>query len=68
MREASTTDRQLFQEIVAALEQAGFNSRAQLTGYLRTGEDTYITRTDHAREKIKKLDLETISQLLSDIN
>lgn len=68
MREASKTDRELFQEIVAALEQAGFNSRAQLTGYLRTGEDAYITRTGHAREKIKKLDLETISQLLCDIN
>ena len=46
---------QTISEIVTAIKQAGYDPYEQLTGYLRTGHDYYITRTMGAREKIKKL-------------
>ena len=42
-------------EIVTAIKQAGYDPYEQLTGYLQTGHDYYITRTMGAREKIKEL-------------
>lgn len=46
---------QTISEIEAAIKQAGYDPYEQLTGYLRTGHDYYITRTMGAREKIKEL-------------
>lgn len=42
--------------IVAAIKQAGYDPYAQLTGFLRTRDDRYITRTGNARELIGTLD------------
>lgn len=56
--------RQEMQEIVSALERAGLNPYSQLSGYLRTGEDAYITRIGNARERIKRLDSAFIRQYL----
>lgn len=51
-------------EIVKALENAGYDPLAQLHGYLETGSSHFITRKENAREKIKTLDLETIRAFL----
>lgn len=42
--------------IVASIREAGYVPYDQLYGYLKTGDDTYITRTGDARNLIKKLD------------
>jgi len=42
--------------IVASIRAAGYEPYDQLYGYLKTGDDTYITRTGDARNLIKKLD------------
>lgn len=42
--------------IVASIRKAGYEPYDQLYGYLKTGDDTYITRTGDARNLIKKLD------------
>lgn len=42
--------------IVASIREAGYEPYDQLYGYLKTGDDTYITRTGDARNLIKKLD------------
>lgn len=47
-------------EIISALTTSGYDAYAQLTGYLQTGEDTYITRNGNARAIIKTLDKEKI--------
>lgn len=44
------------QEIVIALKAKGYSPYEQILGYLKTGVDTYITRHDDARNKIKSLD------------
>ena len=48
-------------KVSAALVTAGYDPIAQLTGYLQTGDDTYITRTGDARSIIRTLDKEQIA-------
>ena len=42
----------IFDEIVSALTEAGYEPLMQINGYLKTGNITYITRKNNAREKI----------------
>ena len=46
--------------IVKALKDAGYDPYMQLYGYLETGDDSYITRKDNARDEIGELDRELI--------
>lgn len=47
-------------KIVEALEAAGFAPYDQLMGYVRTGNERYITRDGGARELIRKMDIRHI--------
>ena len=47
---------QQISEIESALKLAGYDPREQLIGYLKTGNLSYITRTNAARSKIRMLD------------
>ena len=51
-------------EGIAAIREAGMDPYAQLSGYLRTGNDAYITRRHDARAKIKEMDTARIRQYL----
>lgn len=42
--------------VVEAIRSAGYDVHAQLTGYLLSGDETYITRRNNARELIAALD------------
>jgi len=53
------------QEIINALQQAGYDPAAQLTGYLQTGDETYITRRGDARTKIRCVDKQIIRDYIS---
>lgn len=59
-------DNKLIHTVVAALKSAGYDPYAQLTGYLETGDDSYITRKDGARDAIKLLDKEVIRAYLAE--
>ena len=50
--------------VVAALKNAGYDPYAQLTGYLRTGNERYITRECNARNIVAKMDREQIRVFL----
>ena len=52
-------------EIIQALSNAGYDPYAQLTGYLQTGDETFITRKGDARTIIKSLDIERIALYVS---
>lgn len=52
------------EDIVAAIREAGLDPYAQLSGYLRTGNDAYITCRHDARAKIKVLDTARIQRYL----
>ena len=48
--------------VIAALSDAGYDPYMQLTGYLQTGDPTYITRNENARAVIQMLDKEKVAQ------
>lgn len=54
----------LLDEIITTLKLAGYDPYVQLEGYIETGSDAYITRSNNAREKIKFLELDLISKEL----
>lgn len=47
-------------EVYLALQEAGFEPYDQLTGYIRTGNDQYITRHRNARRIVLDMDPEQI--------
>ena len=51
-------------EVYMALQEAGFEPFDQLTGYVRTGNDQYITRRRNARKIVTEMDPEMIKQYL----
>ncbi len=53
-------------EVILSLEKKGYKAENQLVGYLLTGDVTYISNYEGAREKIKNLKREEI--LLALIN
>ena len=54
--------------VIAALSDVGYDPYAQLTGYLQTGDETFITRNGNARAIIKTLDKEQITLYVSKLN
>ena len=64
--EEKTMDKRL--EVIAeAIQSAGYDVRAQLTGYLQSGDETYITRRNNARELIPALDKELIKAFVDSL-
>ena len=53
-------------EIIESLNKKGYNAENQLVGYLLTGDPTYISNYEGAREKIRTLKREEV--LLALIN
>ena len=53
-------------EIIAALKEKGYDPYEQLEGYAQFRNDTYITRHNGAREKIKNLDIDQIRKYLDE--
>ncbi len=53
-------------EIINSLKKKGYNAENQLVGFLLTGDATYISNYEGAREKIRSLKREEI--LLALIN
>lgn len=55
---------QLMQHIIHTLEKNGYDPVLQLEGYLKTGDPTYITRSDDARKLIQQLDITRVEQYI----
>jgi len=49
-------------DVIASLKSAGYDPMAQLTGFLQTGDENFITRTGNARAIIRTLDSEQIAE------
>ena len=54
--------------IAAAISDAGYNVREQLTGFLLTGDPTYITRRNDARTLIKSIDQEQLRRYINGLS
>lgn len=51
-------------EVVDALEYRGYNATNQLVGYLKTGDEKYITTFNNSRQKIKEYDRSEILMVI----
>ena len=58
----------IMEHIVASIRSAGYEPYDQLYGYLKTGDETYITRTGDARRLVKELDRKQLRQYVVLIN
>ena len=50
----------ILNEVIYSLNKKGYNAENQLVGYLLTGDVTYISNFENAREKIKTLKREEV--------
>lgn len=62
---AKTQEKQIMNIVANAIEAAGYDPRAQLTGYLTTGNPAYITRQFGARKLVRSLRSDTIRRYLA---
>jgi len=54
----------LIERIETAIRDAGYVPYDQLTAFLKTGDDRYITRRDNARVLIREVNLKELEQYL----
>ena len=54
--------------ITFAISDAGYDVREQLTGFLLTGDPTYITRQNDARTLIKNVDIELLRRYINELS
>jgi len=59
-------EKQILDEIIAALQSKGYDPYGQIYGYVKTGNDLYITSKDDARNKIKKVSDAALEQYLKE--
>ena len=55
---------QKIEKIICLLKEAGYEPYDQLSGYVKTGSEVYITRHGDARELIKGIDIQHIDNYL----
>ena len=55
------------EQIVAAIRSAGYEPYDQLYGYVKTGDETYITRAGDARKLIKELDSNQVRRFVEEL-
>ena len=58
---------QKIEKIISLLKEAGYEPYDQLSGYVKTGSEIYITRHGKARELIKDIDIQHIDNYLKGV-
>ena len=56
--------RRIMLEVYNALKEKGYNPINQLVGYILSEDPTYITTHNHARNLIRRIDRDTLLQML----
>lgn len=54
----------VLKEVLAALEEKGYNPVSQLVGYFLSGDPTYITNHNGARAVIRRLERDEILEVI----
>lgn len=55
---------EIMEVVTTALTQAGYDPRSQLFGFIQTGDLTYITRRNNARQLIQSVDKKELRNYL----
>lgn len=56
------TPRQILEEVYTALEERGYNAIDQIVGYLLSGDPSYITSHNNARNIIRQIDRDDLAE------
>ena len=56
------TPRQILEEVYTALEERGYNPIDQIVGYLLSGDPSYITSHNNARNIIRQIDRDDLAE------
>ena len=59
-------NQRVLEYIVKCIEETGSNPRDQISGYITTGDERYITRNGDARRLIKSLEIILLKQYITD--
>jgi uncharacterized protein (UPF0297 family) len=54
-------------EIVHSIQEAGYDPYLQLSGFVQTGDERYITRNNDARRRIVELDWNLLEAYISEM-
>lgn len=52
--------------VIEALRESGYDPYVQIYGYLKSGDETYITRRNNAREIIKSISKDDLAKFVED--
>ena len=61
---APLTPKEVFQHVFQALAEKGYNPISQITGYLISGDPTYITSYNNARKDIRSIERDELIEEL----
>lgn len=64
IRDTRSIARDILQHVYRALQSKGYDPITQLTGFILTGDPTYITSFDNARSMITRLERDEILEEL----
>lgn len=64
LRDSRSTARDIMQHVYRALQARGYDPITQITGFILTGDPTYITSFDNARSMICRLERDEILEEL----
>ena len=63
-RDKSVKAREVLKQVYSALQKKGYNPINQIVGYILSGDPTYITSYDDARNLIRQLDRDELLEKL----
>ena len=58
------TPREIMEEVYDALDERGYNAIDQIVGYLLSGDPSYITSYNNARNVIRQIDRDDLTEEL----
>lgn len=64
LRDNKSTAREILRHVYRALQAKGYDPITQITGFILTGDPTYITSFDNARSMICRLERDEILEEL----
>ena len=62
--EDNTQIKDILTQVYSALQEKGYDPVNQIVGYILSGDPTYITGYNNARNLIRKIDRDTLLQVL----
>lgn len=63
-RTEQKTPKQILDEVYDALDERGYNAIDQIVGYLLSGDPSYITSHNNARNLIRQIDRDDLAEEL----